>query len=209
MAPKRSGSGSGASVVEVTDVLRPFVVSKRWLSYGESTKSPLKRLLLLSHSSMLSKVLALDHNPEIGTAKAAFTAIVADKMVEFRLTEAQAADWACAMSKRLKTMLFHLRQARSKESSWALPFFDAAAPPGPDDLVEDEEEEEEEGEAGLTPQEEEDDEEHEGSGLFDDDSQDAVAPLAIADLPAAPATPATRQPLGPGEVACERTGVIS
>ena len=69
------------------------------MSYGECTKAPLKRLLLLSHSSMLTKVLALDQNPDV-------TAIVADKMAEFRLTDVQAADWASAMGKRLKTMFF-------------------------------------------------------------------------------------------------------
>jgi len=109
-----------ASPQELVEVLLPFVNGKRWLCYGEAMdKSPLQRLIVISHSKLLKAIMDAFGNLSLppNCAEQAFTLIIDEKFKQWNLGEQYKADWAETMSKRLRTLLRHVSQALVKEAT--------------------------------------------------------------------------------------------
>ncbi len=105
---------------ELTDILRPFATTKRWLSYPERHKDSVQRIQIVAHRLMIVKLKERLNDLAIisTTATKAFAIIGSEKQEEFRLTNEQLEDWCRTMSKRLRTMLRHVAQGLLKRTKW-------------------------------------------------------------------------------------------
>ena len=123
MTLKRSRSRSDVTATRLAEILRPYSVRKRWLSYAEDLKAPCQALALKAHAPLLRTL-----REELGdsmailptTAEQAFEVLEQEKRKEWNLSESQQIDYKKRMGKRLRAMLRHTSQGLIKETKWIL-----------------------------------------------------------------------------------------
>ena len=128
------------SAESLSDVLRPFATSKKWLSYAEVPSAPMSKIMILAHGKLLKELWRnfQTWNLVRSVTVAAFRLIAEEKSEAWSLDAKHFKSWSKAMAARLRTMCRHASNARGKKSAWIESICDITGDQGSSAHVEEE-----------------------------------------------------------------------